>query len=133
MAKATQQAAKMLTSETASVAIARDAKARGPAVAIVDALKQAVQVITAAAGKAGIQITPDVAMAAALSIAQVLVSLMVKAGLAEDPKALYQQVQQGLAQAMAQQPKPAAQPPGPNPQGGAQPAPRGMLASVGGA
>lgn len=120
--QATKQAAKMLTSEKAATAIARDAKARGPAAAIVEALKQAVQVMTAAAGKSGIQIPPDVAMAAALAVAQVLVTLMVKAGLAEDPKALYQEVQAGLKGAMQAPAKPTA-----------APQPRGMLSAVGGA
>lgn len=122
--QASKQAAKMLTSEKAATAIARDAKARGPAAAIVEALKQAVQVMTAAAGKSGIQIPPDVAMAAALAVAQVLVTLMVKAGLADDPKALYQEVEAGLQGAMQQRApaKPTT-----------APQPRGMLSAVGGA
>lgn len=116
--QAAKQGAKMLTSDKASLAIAKDAKVRGPAVAIVDALKQAMQVMTAAAGKAGVQIPPDVAMATALSLAQLLVSMMVAAGLAKDPQALFEQVQQGL-QGDGQPAQPAARPAGMLKMGGA--------------
>ncbi len=103
--QAAKQGAKMLTNDKAARAMATDAKTRGPAVAIVDGLKVAMQVMTQAAAKAGVTIPPDVLQATVIALAKLLSSMMVAAGLAKDPEALFQQVQQAMGgQAQPQRP-----------------------------
>lgn len=98
---ATQQAAKVLTSEQGARAIYREAKTSGADVAIANAVKQAIQAIAQAAGGKGVQIPPDVLLAAMQAVAQVLVALMVQAKMAPNPDELMAAVMQRLQGATA--------------------------------
>ena len=93
---ASKQAAKVLTSEKGARMIYREAKAKGPDVAIASAVKQAMQGIAQAAAGKGVQIPPEALQAAAQAVAQVLVALMVQAGMADDPDQLMAAVMQQL-------------------------------------
>ena len=81
---ASKQAAKALTSEQGARAIYQSAKANGPDAAIANAVKQTLQGIAKAAQSKGVAIPPEALQAAAQAVAQVLVALMVQAGLAKD-------------------------------------------------
>lgn len=93
---AAKQALGTLTSDKAAAMIAQDAKARGPDVAILDALKLVTQQVQQAASGAGVELPPEVLEAVQQAIAQVLVSMMVASGLAKDGDALMQTVAQAL-------------------------------------
>jgi hypothetical protein len=97
MDKAARQAVKVLTSEEAAISVARDAKTRGPAPAIADALNQVVEGITAAADGAGVMLPLEVVDGVKEAMAQLLVAMMVGSGLAQDPDALMQELQPLLA------------------------------------
>ncbi len=94
---AARQAARSVTSPKAAEAIARDAKVRGPAPAIADALGGVVEAIGKAAAGSGVQIPDDVAQATVMSVAQLLVGMMVDAGMAEDPEALMAEVEAAMS------------------------------------
>jgi len=97
MDKAARQAVKTLTSETAAIAVARDAKTRGPAAAIASALTQVVDGINKAAEGSGVMLPLEVVNGVKEAMAQLLVSMMVGSGLAPDPDALMQELQPLLA------------------------------------
>lgn len=87
-----RQGMQAVTDEGVSQRVAQDAQTRGPDAAIVEAITQALQGVKQAAEGGGVQVPPDVLQAAAVAMAQVLVSMMVDAGMAQDPDALLQAV-----------------------------------------
>lgn len=98
---ASKQAAKVLTSEQGARAIYREAKSSGPDVAIANAVQQTMQSIAQAAKAKGVEVPPDALMAASQAVAQVLVALMVQAGMADNPDQLMNAVMQRLQGATA--------------------------------
>ena len=93
---ASQQAAKALTSEKGARMVYREAKTSGPDVAIANAVKQTMQQIAQAAKAKGVEIPPAALQAAAQAVAQVLVALMVQAGMAKDADQLMAAVMQKM-------------------------------------
>jgi len=91
--RAGRQAMQALTSDEGAEMIAQDAKARGPAQAIVSALQQVEAAIVKSAEGAGVQLPPDVLEATRDTMAKVLIAVMVESGLAEDPDALMAEVE----------------------------------------
>lgn len=91
--RAGRQAMQALTSDEGAEMIAQDAKARGPAQAIVSALQQVEAAIVKSAESAGVQLPPDVLEATRDTMAKVLIAVMVDSGLAEDPDALMAEVE----------------------------------------
>lgn len=87
-----RQGLQAVTDEAASKRVAQDAQARGPEAAIVEAVVQALQGVKQSAERSGIQLPPDVLQAAAVAIAQVMVSMMIEAGMAENPDELLRAV-----------------------------------------
>ena len=117
--QAGKQALKVLMSPQGSKAIALQAKQDGPAKAIADALNGVAAAIAEAAKGAGVPLPPEVIQATQTSIAQVLVAMMVEAGLADDPDALMEELQPLLGEQPEPEPEPeqampeqAPQPPG---------------------
>lgn len=110
---ASKQAMTMLTDENAAKMIAGDAKTRGPDVAVISAVKLAMQGVQTAAKSAGVALPEGVIEAAEKSVAQVIVAMMVQSGLAKDPKALMASVEQGLAAEEAGEPESAPEAPAP--------------------
>ena len=98
---ASRQAAKVLTSEQGARAIYREAKTSGPDVAIANAVKQAMQTVAQAAKSKGVIVPPAALTAAMQAVAQVLVALMVQAGMADNPDQLMKAVMQRLQGAAA--------------------------------
>jgi len=96
---ASKQAAKALTSEQGARMVYQEAKAKGPDVAIANAVKQTVQQIAQAAKAKGVEIPPAALRAAMQAVAQVLVALMVQAGMAENPEQLMAAVMQKMGAA----------------------------------
>lgn len=92
-----QMAMKVLASKQGSDIIARDAQQNGPAQAIANAVVPAVDAIVKAAAGAKINIPPDVVGEIKSTIAKVLLAVMVKSGLAGDPRQVMQELQQILS------------------------------------
>lgn len=83
-----RQALLMLTSESGAEALMALAQARGPAEAIANQVRDALQGVQQAAMTAGIEVTPDVVSASARACAQALAQLMAEGGAVEDPAPL---------------------------------------------
>lgn len=96
---ASRQAAKVLTSEQGARAIYQSAKVNGPDAAIAEAVKKAMQGVAQAAKAKGVEIPPEALQAAMQAVAQVLVALMVQAGLAQDADQLMAAVMQKMGAA----------------------------------
>lgn len=92
--------------------VAQDAQARGPDGAIVEAVIQALQGIKQAAQRSGVNIPPEVMQAAAVAISQVMISMMVDAGMVEDPDATMKAVMMALKGGGEQPQKPKQAPQG---------------------
>ena len=85
---ASKQAAKALMTEQGARMVYREARANGPDAAIASAVQRTMAGIAQAAKSKGVQIPPAALQAAMQAVAQVLVALMVQAGLAKDAEQL---------------------------------------------
>lgn len=94
--KVLKQGLQAVTNPKVAQRVAEDAQARGPEAAIAEAIVQALKGIKQAADSAGLQIAPDVMQAAAVGIAQVMISMMVDSGMTDDPDGLLKAVVQQL-------------------------------------
>lgn len=89
---AVRQGLQAVSSPEMSGRVIQDAQSRGPAAAISEAVMQAMVGIRQAAQSSGVTLPPEVLQAAAVAIAQVMVAMMVDAGLVEDPDAVQREV-----------------------------------------
>lgn len=94
--KVVEQGLKTVTSEEASAGVAQDAMSRGAGPAIVEAVVASLNGVRQAAEQSGVKLPPEVMQSAAVAMAQVMVSMMVDAGMADDPDALLKEVVQSL-------------------------------------
>lgn len=94
--KVVRQGLQAVTSPEVSNRVAQDAQTRGPEAAIAEAVMQALQGIKQAAQRSGVEIPPEAMQASAVAIAQVMIAMMVDAGMAGDPDALLKAVVQQL-------------------------------------
>ena len=93
---ASRQAAKALTSPQGAKMVYQEAKSKGPDAAIANAVKMTMQQIAQAAKGKGVTIPPAALQAAGQAVAQVLVALMVQAGMAQNPEQLMAAVMQKM-------------------------------------
>lgn len=83
---AVRQGLQAVTSPEVHQRVAQDAQTRGPAAAIAEAVVQALTGVKSAAQQSGVQIPPEMMQAVAVAISQVMIAMMVDAGLVDDPQ-----------------------------------------------
>lgn len=82
-----RQALAGLTDDDASGAMIGMAQSAGPEQAIAEAVAEALMGVKEAAAGGGVEIPPEVMQSAAVALAQVMIALMVEAGVIDDPDA----------------------------------------------
>jgi hypothetical protein len=91
-----RQGLQAVSSPEVSQRVAQDAQTRGPDAAITEAVIQALQGIKQAAQRSGVEIPPEVMQAAAVAMAQVMISMMVDSGMVDDPDGTLKAVMMAL-------------------------------------
>lgn len=93
-----KQVLSAVADDATATALARDAKARGPDVAIASLLTQSSSHVQQAMRASGVQLPPQLLVTALTGVAMVLAAMLVQAGIGTDP----QQIVRGAAQRIAQ-------------------------------
>lgn len=83
-----RQALQAITSPGISTGVAKDVQTRGPEAAVAEAVLQALQGVKGAAQKSGVELPPELMQSSAVALAQAMTSIMMDAGMTQNPDAV---------------------------------------------